>query len=398
MSESPTSNHSSPVAPRSAEDMPLHASTDQKPIRSKGAAATSQITSLESLFDYAYSLQGKQVRVPQKVLKDIADGMGVTDEPLLASLRDHLGALMVSDPLLAVPPRLLAGLENNGAPLRLKLRVARLFDYHLRRHPLFKPGPVREAEGQSTGSEQPGEFESWLTRARLRATDIAATDLGLSETTLKPPERERLRTNAITAVVLIGSLLEEWGDDRLVEVLERYLWRDALDKTGVHRSRVAIVESAPIEALAFVSKIFLDKVSDAAQAADRARHDAAQAGERAANLLNRANAANEEAERLRVEIEAKRIEIATLQERIEALRAENEAEKRDRIIDQSHHIDEYEVLRTRVVRLLGRQIDLLSDGLHAVRNQSYSVTEEFIERALDSMSRELRELDSKGGV
>ena len=45
------------------------------------------------------------------------------------------------------------------------------------------------------------------------------------------------------------------------------------------------------------------------------------------------------------------------------------------------------------VRSLGKQVDLLSDGLHAVRNQSYSVTEEFIERALESLSKELRQLN-----
>ncbi|MCK0173898.1 hypothetical protein [Mycolicibacterium sp. F2034L] len=142
--------------------------------------------------------------------------------------------------------------------------------------------------------------------------------------------------------------------------------------------------------------MFLDKAATADRAAKEAAEQAAQAEERASNLLVRVDAANEEGERLRTAIEDKESELSALRARIEALQAQIDAERRDRVIDQSHHIDDYEVLRTRIVRSLGKQVDLLSDGLHAVRNRSYSVTEEFIERALDSMSKELRQLNEEG--
>lgn len=373
------------------------ANTQPTPSRVTAPAKAAQITSLQGLFDYAFSLKGKQVRVPQKVLKEIAERTTAVDQLAVDSLRDSLDALMASDPFLKVPPRLLVGLEDSDAPILLKLRIARLLVHQFQRHPLFRsapePSPGAEVADLSSGAI---DFDEWLTRARLRAADISAAELGNSGGSLKPADRERLRTNAITAVALLGSIIEEWGDHRLVHVLERFLWRDAVAKPGVHRPRVAITESAPPEALGFVSRVFLDSVSAADRTAKRASEQAAQADERANNLLARANAASKEGERLRTVIEGKEGEIAALQGRIEALQAQIDAERRDRVIDQSHHIDEYDVLRTRIMRSLGKQVDLLSDGLHAVRNQSYSVTEEFIERALDSMSKELHQLNEEG--
>lgn len=390
---------SAPPGPlRSIGDDQQQSGAGTPPARSQlTASAKAKITSLQDLFDYAYSRAGKQVRVPQKVLREIAESTAAVDQLAIESLRDRLEASMASDPLLTVPPRLLVCLEDGDAPILLKLRIARLLVHRFRSHPLFRPTPESETTADMADFDSGTiDFEVWLARARLRAVDVSAAELG-SSGSLKPADRERLRTNAIIVVALLGSILAEWDDHRLVQVLERFLWRDALARPGVHRPRVAITELAPPEALGFVSRVFLDDVSAADRSAEQAAEEAKQAGERATNLLARANAASEENERLRAAIEDKQNELAVDRARIEALEAQIDAERRDRVIDQSHHIDDYEVLRTRIVRSLSKQVDLLSDGLHAVRNERYSVTEEFIERALDSISKELRQLNDEGG-
>ena len=97
-----------------------------------------------------------------------------------------------------------------------------------------------------------------------------------------------MRTNAITTVALIASILEEWNLDDLVEYLERYLWRDAVAKPGALRSRVAITDSSAPEALGLVAKVFLDRAERAKRATEAALREAAEAEDRAKNVLARA--------------------------------------------------------------------------------------------------------------
>ena len=58
----------------------------------------------------------------------------------------------------------------------------------------------------------------------------------------------------------------------------------------------------------------------------------------------------------------------------------------------THHIDDYDAIRTRVLRMLGTQVDLLTDGLHALRKDNREVAEEFMERTISSLNRELENL------
>ena len=51
----------------------------------------------------------------------------------------------------------------------------------------------------------------------------------------------------------------------------------------------------------------------------------------------------------------------------------------------SHAIDDYETLRTEHLRGLKRHLDLLEDGLHALRNDSGHVTEEYQTGVIDAM-------------
>jgi hypothetical protein len=62
------------------------------------------------------------------------------------------------------------------------------------------------------------------------------------------------------------------------------------------------------------------------------------------------------------------------------------------LVAQSHMIDDYEQLRTRVIRRLGSEIDLLADGLHALCNGAPEITAEFLERSLSALMREIEYL------
>ena len=67
-------------------------------------------------------------------------------------------------------------------------------------------------------------------------------------------------------------------------------------------------------------------------------------------------------------------------------------------MDKSHLADDYEVLRTQVIRRLSAQVGLLRDGLHALRNGRTGVAEEFLDRSLTAIEGEVTRLkDLDGG-
>ncbi len=76
----------------------------------------------------------------------------------------------------------------------------------------------------------------------------------------------------------------------------------------------------------------------------------------------------------------------------EALRVERDR----RQIDQHHHVDDVEGLRTSVIRNLSAQVDLLADGLHAIRNGKADIAEEFLDRALISLQKQREQLRNRG--
>lgn len=363
----------------------------------KGATAkTRPLESVRDLLEYAYALDGKQLRISQKVAQEIADA-NRPERPAGDDLPERLKLLMKSDPLLGVPPRIMIGLEEAQAPTLLKLRVAKMLEFGLRRHPLLV-SPTESPTAAEVSAVVGGQtdLDSVFTRIRLRTPEITAVSLGLQRESLTPAERDRMSVNATTSIALLAATIDQWSLDRFVEYLERHLWRGAVTKPRALHPLVAIVESSSSEALGAVATVFLRRSESAERTAQAAVQSAMEAEERARNVLARADAVEEGQVRLRSTIDSQREEIATLQRQIAKMHSQIDEQKRDRVIDQSHHIDDFEDLRTRIIRSLGKQVDLLSDGLHAVRNQSYSVTEEFIERSLESLSKELRQLNDEG--
>lgn len=72
--------------------------------------------------------------------------------------------------------------------------------------------------------------------------------------------------------------------------------------------------------------------------------------------------------------------------RIRALENELQVEREKSSVARSHHADDYEKLRTRIVRQLTTQEDLLTSGLHAMRNDRRSIADEFVDRALTAIT------------
>ncbi len=67
----------------------------------------------------------------------------------------------------------------------------------------------------------------------------------------------------------------------------------------------------------------------------------------------------------------------------------------DREIRMSHTIDDLATDLGKLRRTVSQQVDLLTDGLDALRAGRYAVAEEFMERARDSLAKRLAEQESR---
>lgn len=65
--------------------------------------------------------------------------------------------------------------------------------------------------------------------------------------------------------------------------------------------------------------------------------------------------------------------------------------------DKSHTIDKLEKARTSAKRCLTQSSDLLRDGLHALRDDRPHVADEFMERVIDMLDKEIAHLNGWEG-
>jgi hypothetical protein len=114
--------------------------------------------------------------------------------------------------------------------------------------------------------------------------------------------------------------------------------------------------------------------------------------------LERARHAELQLQELEAAFERRRGELERLELTLGQAEAALVNEQHARAVERSHQIDTFESLRTRIVRGLDRQLELLTDGLHALRNGSPEVTEEFIERSIAAIESDAAQLRDAGGT
>jgi hypothetical protein len=298
---------------------------------------------------------------------------------------DAVRRLAANDPFLAVPPSLLATVAELGAEPPVRRRVLELVVVAFASHKLFEGRLERLTDAMA----QPALTAREVSDA---AKGLTFDVLGLKEATeFKEAARERLRVNAVTAFELFRVLHDGWTSDRFVDDMAALVW-DVPIQRSPPRAAALLATAKNTDAMSQLSRHFEVLLRDSRRETGDARAQAAQQERRAeaAEASNRSLAADIESEQARVaELLA---QVADLTQRLTA-------EQSSRVVDKSHHVDDYEALRTQVIRRLTAQVELLSDGLHALRNGSTGVAEEFVDRALSAIDGEVTRLkDLDGGA
>ena len=381
---------------RSADPQPKAAGKRRAP--KKPVAKPQTIT---ELFQYVYreTRAGRKLNISRN-LWDMRTTPAESAQEEISEVRKLAG----KDPFLDALVNLLVAIADIELKDSVRRQILRLAQVAFASHELFAGRVERLVEPAA--------------EPRLTATEIshAAGVLRLAELddeeslAVSAVKRERFRVNAVTSFELFRVLRDRWSRNQFIDDFCHLVWRvpnrfeapersvdsppkraddfrqdEASLKERAEWRTVAMLANAPAEPLSEMKRHFEEVLRD---------RDKKIAGfmEEAAAQSRRAGREREAARSLLAELEQKNSRIDGLERRVADLEAQLEKEQRGRFADEVHAVDDYENLRTQVIRQLSGQVNLLNDGLHALRNGSIAVADEFVDRALAKIDAEVKRL------
>jgi hypothetical protein len=328
------------------------------------------------LIEHAYAGGGKKLSLSADLTSLEADASQA--EPEMRRLRK----LAASDRLLAVPPQVLIALASLKTHYTARRRILELMLAALADHPVFLAYRRQLFEP---------EAEPRLDAQNVSDATQVVTYLALGYKDSKgftADIREKTRINAVMSFGLLRVLRDRWPLEWFAESMSALVWNAPAPET-VQEAVAVLVSGQRGDALSQLARHFEGKLAEA-------DHKLRETEKTAAFQARRASLAEEQQRALAVELDAERYRVADLASQVAGLKESIEAERGNRVVDHSHHVDDYETLRTRVLRQLSEQADLLADGLHALRHERAAVADEFVDRALNAIKKEIahvREMD-----
>ncbi|MFJ1545733.1 hypothetical protein [Streptomyces sp. NPDC088246] len=372
------------------DNAPAASVAEEGPHQAKSKAKPKPIiTSVEDLLTFAYESNTRLLEFSKEALKKLA----ITDEGI-ASQSALVRSLAPTDPTLSTPFKLLQYAARQGVPLKraengdLAPALNRLFDLAvvaLGHSPVFRVW-VNQLVDPRKGPQLSTEH------LRNMARQVCADDLGLSPEQFKTAESERLVKNAIACYGLLRVLQREWTLDQFIDASYGSVWRyEAPEATGLERAASEVGASRDLDVLGIVGANYLTRIARLERQVTQLEREASAAQNRETRLRGELSTVKEREQSAMARADAFSADVVRLQKELAA-------ERDNRVVDKSHMTDDYETLRTRIIRRLGGEIDLLTDGLHALRNGAPNVAEEFLDRSLLALTREVEQLkDASGG-
>lgn len=330
------------------------------------------------LVRYAYAERGRKLALARRDLKAMkVDGQSLEDEV------QEVRRLSREDPNLAVPPSLLAAVADAGLAAPERRRLVDLALVAMTSHEL-----LATVSGRLVDPHQEPQL-------RVRDFNYLIKDVGpstgASSGPVPPPEvsRERLRVNAVTAYCLIRVLRDRVPLEAFIEDMSTGIWT-AERLTSPARVAAVLATARNSEALSQLARYY-------EQRAERDQRALRDANAETALQIRQVTKASEQINELAAEVQSQQDNERRLALELERLRGELADERSRRTVDTSHLMDDFEGLRTQVLRRLAPQADLLRDGLHALRAGRTGVAEEFVDRSLTALDAELARLKGLDG-
>ncbi len=332
--------------------------------------------SISELFEHAYHESGRKLNLVRDLTHITVDPEESQSEVELV-LR-HSAA----DTFLVVPAHLLAATAEITTRSHVRERILQLILVGLANHKLFESVSERLVDPKLDPPLTAREVNSI---AKTFTFDMADAE--------KAPERrtalrDRVRVNAVTAFALFRVLRDDWTADQFIQDMSTLVWDSPLQRSAP-RMAALLATAKNSDALSQLSRHFEVLILEAQTRASAAIR-------RSNELEHKANSAEAQTNALISKVEMGQSRLLQLQSQVDELAKRLDIEQSNRRVDKSHLVDDYEALRTQIIRKLSTQVDLLSDALYAIRNGEAGVAEEFVDRALRKIDAEvarLRDLD-----
>ena len=347
--------------------------TPKPPLSTSGAKKkpSQEIKNLEQFLTYAYERKGQRIRLKPTTLKAISKQPKLNEDA-----RKKLLGIAKTDVLLAVP-------------LRLLLKARDIVDYPILRNEIRNfIREVLQAHAVFLAPELAGVLKNIPGAPDLRASlaIVAATDYsqvkGLDkDKSLKTKDYEELRTNVTYCLVTWFAETRSLALETITQYLFESLWLPESSSAKDETEKLSVLtEISDLDGVGLACQIFKQK-------ADRQAHIAESAKKAQEAALIENQTLRETGNELRLELEQRNQKIADLTQAIEAQKQAHEH-------NCLHLQDDFEQLRTRLLRRLKSEVNLLDEGLHALRRDppKIRVMVDHAERALDGLKKEIKEL------
>ncbi|HRQ76173.1 MAG TPA: hypothetical protein PK098_09675 [Phycisphaerales bacterium] len=357
-------------APTTSDSMQQSASPESKRKAKTPRRGKSPITTLPELLQYAYSRRGQKLAVNKKTASQIAQAVTLGDGTI-----EQVQSLAKDDTLLAVPKQLLlVALQYDSLrPLSSALQrsVAAACRFHA-------ATPVLQLIQIDPPVDEDAVDDHFAAAVRFDYRGQLPQESGKP---LSKAHADKLRSNLVATLALWLIVRHRMSVDQVTRILFRAVWTPSAPrpKSVLDRARLfAELHDWPTAGMICAS--FAEEAETHRIAADDAEAS-----------LSKAN----------VELKAKEAKINELTNTIEERdRTIRNWEERHRQVEADHEIaithirDDYESLRARVLRSLGRELDLLETGLQALRRDppKVHVMVDHAERAMAGLHDEVEQL------
>jgi hypothetical protein len=352
---------------RSLTQSPEKAEGVRSPSRRKEAA----YRNIADWVEYAYSRKGQPVPLKKSGAIELASA-GVPDQEFW----ERLPTIAAQDVLLAVPRQILLAMTPYRHITTLWSLAQRICLLALGAH------PTAELLGQAI--RDPADDRMTITSLIDAAAALESRQLRdpKKKTPLRKGQVELLRTNAVHTVVLWLVLVRNESQTEVINALFHCIWdkRGRSVRSSQERWRL-IGEAKSPEAIGIVCQQYLTHAKEQQDEANRASN----AQSKAEQSLQLTAAALEDAQET----------VRQKEQRIRELLDECSLAKQEHDAAVMHMRDEFERLRTRAVRRLHRELELLQEGMLALQRDPprVHIMQDHGERAIEGLRQELRALE-----
>lgn len=330
----------------------------------------------QKLLEKVYNTSATISKLKKSDIQDLAVSPANFEEDA-----EYIGELTIDDRLLAVPLRILIALVEFGTVGQVRDHMVKLAWEAVQRNPSAQCSEIREYLHSLDAVLDPEKLINSLNQVREKSSSEHLV------VAYKVADVSKLIRNLQAIVALKKLLGNQCSLEQVIDEMAQGVWKT---KTRGHLATAAVLITAKdVEALGLLSLHYSERMRQQVQLMVLQEKSAIHQAKRASEA---------EADRDSLAEQCLRLEeqIARLKEEALQGKALIALEVEARSMDAMRHVSQIELLRTRTLKTLRDQSDLLGDAIHAQDAGSTKTALEFMSRTKTAIDAEILKLVTMG--